>query len=367
MRIRIRKDQVGLKYRYGDFIGILEPGIHIYSFILGYTVEVYNINQPFAPGKELNVYLGNRKLVEKLEVIDVRDGEIALHFEDEHFTAVLAPGVHAFWKGLKEHRFRKINLDDPFVDKSISPAVLNDEKVIKFIYRFAVDSGEKGLLFIDGKFRELLEPGVHSFWRGGKTVSVRTADMRQLQLNMAGQEIMTADQVTLRVNFVTQYRILDPVKVFTGINSYEEQLYIMMQLILREYIGTLKLDQLLNMKEEIGPFVNSRLKKMAGNWGLEFIHSGIKDIILPGEIREILNSVLEAEKRAQSNIITRREETASTRSLLNTARLMEDNPTLFKLKELEHIERISDKIKSLSVSGNSGLLEQLKELFAAVK
>ncbi len=106
---------------------------------------------------------------------------------------------------------------------------------------------------------------------------------------------------------------------------------------------------------------------MAGNWGLEFIHSGIKDIILPGNIREILNSVLGAEKRAQSNIITRREETASTRSLLNTARFMEDNPTLYKLKELEHIERISDKIKILSVSGNSGLLEQLKELFAAVK
>jgi regulator of protease activity HflC (stomatin/prohibitin superfamily) len=362
---RIRKDEMGLKYRHGDFAGILEPGKYIMLPLMGYSVEVYNINLPFVPVKELNVYLWNRKLTEKLEVIDVEDGKIALHFENEHFTEVLGPGKHAFWKGLKEHRFTRVNLNDPQIDSSITQAVLNHEKMIKFIYKFVVGSGEKGLLFIEGKFIELLEPGIHHFWRGIKEVKVRIADMRQLQLNMAGQEIMTADQVTLRVNFVTQYRIVDPVKAFNKINSYEDQLYILMQLILREYIGTLKLDQLLNMKEEIGPFVNSRLSKMAGGWGLEFIHSGIKDIILPGEIREILNNVIEAEKRAQSNIITRREETASTRSLLNTARLMEDNPTLYKLKELEHIERISDKIHNLSVSGSSGLLEQLKDLFSA--
>ena len=85
----------------------------------------------------------------------------------------------------------------------------------------------------------------------------------------------------------------------------------------------------------------------------------MKDIILPGEIRDIMNTVLIAEKRAQANVITRREEVASTRSLLNTARLMEENQTLFKLKELEYLEKICDNVGNITVNGGSDLLSQL--------
>ena len=77
-----------------------------------------------------------------------------------------------------------------------------------------------------------------------------------------------------------------------------------------------------------------------------------------------MNQVLVAEKKAQANTIMRREETASTRSLLNTARLMEDNAMLWKLKEMEYVEKIADKINSISVGGNGKLLEQLKDIFA---
>ena len=75
-----------------------------------------------------------------------------------------------------------------------------------------------------------------------------------------------------------------------------------------------------------------------------------------------MNTVLVAEKKAQANVITRREEVASTRSLLNTAKLMEDNKTLYKLKELEYLERICDKVGEISVSGNGSLIEQLGKL-----
>lgn len=81
--------------------------------------------------------------------------------------------------------------------------------------------------------------------------------------------------------------------------------------------------------------------------------------ILPGEIRDIMNTVLIAEKQAQANVIMRREEVASTRSLLNTARLMDENQTLFKLKEMEYLERICDRVGSISLSGGRGVLEQL--------
>ena len=95
---------------------------------------------------------------------------------------------------------------------------------------------------------------------------------------------------------------------------------------------------------------------------MEILQAGIKDIILPGEIRDIMNTVLVAEKKAQANVITRREEVASTRSLLNTARLMEENKTLYQLKELEYLERICDKVGTISITGGHGVLEQLKEL-----
>ena len=95
---------------------------------------------------------------------------------------------------------------------------------------------------------------------------------------------------------------------------------------------------------------------------MEFLNAGIKDIILPGEIRDIMNTVLVAERKAQANVITRREEVASTRSLLNTAKLMEENKTLYKLKEMECLERICAQVGNIQVSGGGALLEQLKML-----
>lgn len=79
---------------------------------------------------------------------------------------------------------------------------------------------------------------------------------------------------------------------------------------------------------------------------------GVKDIILPGEIKTILSKVIEAEKAAQANVVRRREETAATRSMLNTAKMMEDNPVALRLKELEVLERIAEKIDRIQVNGS---------------
>ena len=193
-------------------------------------------------------------------------------------------------------------------------------------------------------------------------VDYEIVDMRIQQLDITGQEILTTDKVSLRINFVYSYKVKNPVKLYSEIKDYENQIYILTQLALREYVGMYKFDELLSQKEQIANFVMTKLKEKQDNYYIEFIDAGIKDIILPGEIRDIMNTVLIAEKTAQANVISRREEVASTRSLLNTAKLMDENQTLYKLKELEYIERICEKVGNISVSGGNNLLTQLNEL-----
>lgn len=122
------------------------------------------------------------------------------------------------------------------------------------------------------------------------------------------------------------------------------------------------MDELLEQKEEISGVIFQRLKEVENEYCVRFRNAGIKDIILPGEIRDIMNTVLVAERRAQANVITWREEVASTQSLLNTAKLMDENKTLYKLKEMECLEKICAQVGNIQVSGGGALLEQLKML-----
>jgi len=106
-----------------------------------------------------------------------------------------------------------------------------------------------------------------------------------------------------------------------------------------------------------GEVFHSVVKQMAEH-GVKVSSVGIKDVILPGEMKEILNHVVATEKAAQANVIRRREETAATRSLLNTAKLMEANPTLLRLKEMETLEKVVEKVEKLTVyDGLDGLLK----------
>jgi len=191
--------------------------------------------------------------------------------------------------------------------------------------------------------------------------------MRQLQLEISSQELLTKDKAAIRINFYTQYKVVDVEKALLDNKDYEKQLYIAMQLVLRAYIGTYTLDGLLERRESIAEAVFADIKTTATQLSVEVLGCGIRDVILTGEMKDIMNQVLVAQKRAQANIITRREETASTRSLLNTAKLMEENEMLFKLKEMEYVEKIADKIDEITVSGNGGMVKQLKEIFSVNK
>jgi regulator of protease activity HflC (stomatin/prohibitin superfamily) len=160
-----------------------------------------------------------------------------------------------------------------------------------------------------------------------------------------------------------QYRVADVEKALLDNKDFEKQLYVLLQMALRELVGRLGFDELMENKDQMAAQVLAAVAEKAADLGVLLVGFGVKDLILPGDVKDIMNQVLIAEKRAQANVIMRREETASTRSLMNTAKLMEDNAMLFKLKEMEYVEKIAEKIHTITLSGGGQVVDQLKQLF----
>ncbi len=360
-RIIINPYQVGLVFKKGAYQRMLAEGK--YWMGLSENVLVYDITKPFTPPCDLNILLQDAALANLLQVVEVKDNEIALQYEDGLLKQVLQPGHYAYFKSVVQYSFIKADISKIDITENIDRATLLGKQVAPYVRSSSVEDFEKAVLFIDGKYMGILNSGVYYWWKNNIAVHVGKVDTRRQQVEINGQEILTRDKASLRVNAHAQYKVIDIEKALLQNKEYDKQLYMVFQLALREYIGTFTIDELLEKKGAIAPLVLQAVTANAAALGIEVTGFGIRDIILPGDVKDILNQVLIAEKKAQANTIMRREETASTRSLLNTAKLMEDNAMLFKLKEMEYVEKIADKISSISVNGNGVLIEQLKQIF----
>jgi regulator of protease activity HflC (stomatin/prohibitin superfamily) len=361
MKTIINENQRGLLFKNGKYERMLEPGKYNY-LISNVEVEVVNVANEFKPsGYQLEVFLKDKRLVNQLEIVDILDETIALHYINGKFIDCLTSGRFAFWKVFQTHEFRIIDIKEPEVADDL-PRFIFDVLPKKLFVKVEVAPYQKARLYYDQMFIKLLNEGTYYFWNHGIKISANFVDTRLLQMEINGQEMLTMDKVALRINFVCHYKITDYMKIFTEIDNYVEQMHVTLQLILREYIGQYRLDEILENREQIAEHVYNKLKEKEEGFYVTFSDAGVKDIILPGEIRDIMNTVLIAEKKAQANVIARREEVASTRSLLNTAKLMDDNRTLYKLKELEHLERICENVGNITVSGGTDLLSQLTKI-----
>jgi len=361
-KVTLTENERGFLYKHGVFVRVLGPGQHWVRTLLGETVVKVR-----ADGEldltELNLSALRRdpEFERQVVAVDVPDDHLAAHFIDGHIRGVLEPGIHAFWNILHKNTFEIIDITEPEA-ASKEPVLYMSHVPRRYFQQADVSDGETGLVFYNGVFQKMLPPGQYFFWNHTVDVSVRKVDTRVLSLDVTGQEILTADKVSLRVNFVCTYQVADPLSHITKLQNPAGQLHVTVQLILREFISKYRFDELLKQKDSVGGFVLSRLQEREGEFFVRFIDAGVKDIILPGEIRDIMNTVLVAEKAAQASVITRREETAATKSLLDTAKLMDENATLYKLKELEYLERICDKVGSISVDSGGGILNNLREL-----
>lgn len=363
-RVQINPYQIGLVFKKNAYKRMLKEGVY---WLWNEDVLVYDMTKQFIAPVELNILLQDAKLADALYVIDVKDNEIVLLYENGLLKQVLNAGRYTYWKSIVQYNFVRADISKIEITEDIDKPTLLNKLVAPYVRSSSVEHYEQAVLFVDGKYVSVLQSGVYYWWKNSIAIHVGKVDKRMQQLEINGQEILTKDKAALRINGQAQYKVVDIEKALLQNKEYDKQLYVAFQLALREYVGGFSFDELLEKKESIAPYILKAVADKALALGVEVIGFGIRDIILPGEVKEIMNQVLIAEKKAQANIIMRREETASTRSLLNTAKLMEENSMLFKLKEMEYVEKIADKISNISVSGNGALVEQLKQIFVPQK
>jgi regulator of protease activity HflC (stomatin/prohibitin superfamily) len=219
---------------------------------------------------------------------------------------------------------------------------------------------ERALVHVDGVLREVLTEGRAAYSTLNRKLEVMRVDLREQEVQILGQELMTRDKVTLRLNLVVKFRVTDPVKAVQSVASLRDALYSEAQMSARHFVAELNLDQLLERRSEAVAPMAEALRERAASWGAEVLKLDVKDLVLPGEMKLLLNQVIEAEKKAAAQVIMRREEVASTRSMANTAQMLERNPALLRLKELEAFKEIASAIPNLTlVMGQPDLLRSL--------
>ena len=294
------------------------------------------------------------------EIVSTGEEEVAIVSFDGRPVHLVGPWkTRYFWKVLTKVSTEFI---DTTRDRRVSKKQRNaiDPASTSLIVDETVLQHEAGLLFVDGEVVEELKPGRHSFWQVHNRVLVSRHDLRPRPIEISAQEILTRDRISLRVTLTAYVQVKDVLKAWEATEDYDKYIYLLAQLAVREAIAGRTLDEVLNNRDKIDDQLRAYMKEHKGDIGVEVTELGIKDIILPGEMRELINKVVAAEKTAQANLIRRREETAATRSLLNTAKLMENNPLLLRLKELESLEKLTEKVGRIDLhTGEKGGLDAL--------
>ena len=158
--------------------------------------------------------------------------------------------------------------------------------------RYTIYEYERGLLYVRGKFHRTLGPGRYWFFR--PTHTVRKVDIRTQFVSVVGQEVLSADNVSIKMSLVASYKISDPHLAINQTVSYQQALYLLLQLCLRDLIGSTPIDELLSKREEIGQQLYEKAVDQAAGLGVELSLVGIKDVMFPGDLKAIFAQVVNA-------------------------------------------------------------------------
>lgn len=354
----VKDDERAFLRRDGRFVKLLEPGRFAeFDPLRQLSVEVVKIlRAEIAPERALMIAKTDPDIAEEnLAIIQAGPTEVAIvSMDGEPKHLVLPNSTRAFWKTLTKVEAEVIDTAQALRVEKRHLDKLDAARAGGTIVTSVVDANQAGLLFVDGVLIERLAPGRHAFWSVGRTVRIQLIDLRPNPVEVTAQEILTKDRVGIRVTLTAFARVVDPEKAALSSTDVNATLYRLIQFAIREAVAARTLDEILAARDTIDREVRAYVTERAAALGAEIGEIGVKDVILPGDVRELLNKVVEAERVAKANIIRRQEETAATRSLLNTAKLMENNPLLLRLKELEALEKLVEKVGRIDLHTGSG-------------
>lgn len=362
-RYKIRSYEMGLLFRDGEFRGLRAAGRHwFFDPLFKVVVDVVSQRDPWLVHDKLDLIVKSGALKDRAIVLELKDHERALVWIDERFSHILPTGQYAYWTGQKKVRIEVVDARQVRFEHEQFKVIVRSPLAQRVLDVCSVQRDHVGVLFVDGKYVDSLAPGEYAFWKGPADARVVEIDLRETIVDVSGQDIITADKVTLRVNAVVTYKVADARRAVSQTDDVRQALYRDTQLVLRGVIGARELDVFLTDKDAVAGEIEESVRRRAGELGLDIASVGIRDVILPGDMKDLMNKVTEARKAAEANLISRREETAAIRSQANTARLLAESPTLMRLRELEVLEKIAASGKLNIIVGEKGLAEKVINL-----
>jgi regulator of protease activity HflC (stomatin/prohibitin superfamily) len=207
---------------------------------------------------------------------------------------------------------------------------------------FLVPQGYAGLLYHKGKFIEVLNAGRHIRW--GRHFTLDAQDVRKASLLVAGQDVLTADNVGLKLSLLVTYQVTDPAKAAHETQNWQGDLYNAAQIALRAVVSGVAVEALLNQRLEIGAQLLARVQPEVAKIGINVLTVEVKDVMFPADLKRAFSDVLKAKQEGQAALERARGESASLRNLANAARVLEGNPALMNLRLMQ----------SLSAAQNAG-------------
>ncbi len=226
--------------------------------------------------------------------------------------------------------------------------------------RITIWEHERGLLYRAGRFAQVLNPGMYIF-RPWERAVVQQVDIREQSVTISGQEMLTSDRIAVRVTLIAQYIIADAALMARTTDNPYGRLYEDLQLELRGAVAARDLDTLLNDRHSFGDEVRAGAAEQAANYGLTLRRVGLKDIILPGNVRDVMLREIEADRLGRADLVKARHEVAAARARANAAKIMTDNPNMLRLKQLETLQQMAYGSGNIILLPGD-LLESLQQL-----
>ena len=243
---------------------------------------------------------------------------------------------------------------------------------------FIIKDTHRGLYYEDGKLTKILEAGRYKIpprkqWlKELPTVECMLVDVRERELTIKGQEILTADKVAIRVSILVQFRVTDPKAAIHTVDNFEDRLYSDVQLAARRSLASMTLEEILTNRNRLSEDILSDVTESANGYGVAIRRADVKDLIFPGNLQEIMNRVLAAERHSQAQLVeartraeveqieaqsraetTRRDaeaeatrakveaETRAYEERAKAAEVLEGHPALLRMAELETLRDLA--------------------------